>query len=337
MKVLGIVLVCLISFQNQAQRSDFSSVDFRKADSIARSQAGADLHNIPRLAHDLTYALDSEVEQFRAIYMWVCTNIKNDYRMYQRNHSKRMKYMNDSLKLASWNSRFQKILFKSLLRDRRSICSGYAFLIKELCDQANLQCRIIDGFARTSTTNIDKLIVPNHQWNAVRLNGKWYLCDATWASGITNPKSYQFEFDYNDGFFLASPQLFAINHFPKDMEWFLLDTEIPSFETFLNNPVLYGKAYSYLSQHISPIQLENTIEKKTPIHFKYELLQPESVHSVQFEIDNGHSIKRVDPKVVTQNQGQLILEHQFNYNGYYDVHLFLNQDRIATYVFEVKN
>ena len=69
------------------------------------------------------------------------------------------------------------------------MCTGYAYLIKELCFLANIESEIIDGYARTVRSNIDALDMANHSWNAVKLNNKWYLCDATWSSGYTLNKS----------------------------------------------------------------------------------------------------------------------------------------------------
>lgn len=336
MKYLGILLFLCFPIKNQAQRSDFSHISFKSADSIAAVNKGADLNNLPKLAFDLTHNLNTDVERFRAIYIWVCSNVKNDFRMYQRNHAKRVKYRDDSIKLRLWNKRFQKVLFKQLHKNQKTICSGYAFLIKELCDLSGLESEIIDGYARTSTTNIEKLTTPNHQWNAIKLNNKWYLNDATWASGITNPNTFKFEFNYNDGFFLSPPELFAINHYPTTPKWFVFKQNTPSFETFLNGPVLYGNAYKYLRKHQTPVSLENQIQKKETIVFTYELNNPEEITNIQFEIDNGNSISIIKPNKVSINGSSLVIEHQFTSNGYYDLHLFLNEDRIATYVFNVK-
>ena len=63
------------------------------------------------------------------------------------------------------------------------MCTGYAYLIKEMCFIADLDCEIIDGYARAFDANVNGLESLNHSWNAVKLNNKWYLCDATWSSG----------------------------------------------------------------------------------------------------------------------------------------------------------
>ena len=64
--------------------------------------------------------------------------------------------------------------------------------------------------------------VPNHSWNAVKLEGKWYLCDATWAAGYTDMNTYLFHFDYDDKYFLMPPEKFAETHQPVEESWTLL-------------------------------------------------------------------------------------------------------------------
>ena len=92
-----------------------------------------------------------------------------------------------------------------------------------------------------------KILLPvdfsDNSWNAIKFNGKWYLCNPNWASGIPNPETNRFSFNYNDGFFLTNPELFAVNHFPVEAKFWLLDEAIPSFEIFLASPIIYGKAY----------------------------------------------------------------------------------------------
>ena len=58
-------------FIGSAQKSDFKHINFNKADSIANLYKNEKLTNLPLLAYKLTYRLDTDVEKFRAIYIWV--------------------------------------------------------------------------------------------------------------------------------------------------------------------------------------------------------------------------------------------------------------------------
>jgi hypothetical protein len=327
----------MVAFQCHAQVADFDGIPFNKADRIALECKHERLDNLPELAHKLTSGLTTDVERFRAIYRWVCGTIANDYPLYERNLRKRQRYKNDSLKLSAWNEKFRKLSFKILLKDHRTICTGYAYLVKELSDLANIECVVVQGYARTSTTNIATLDVPNHSWNAVKLDGKWYLCDPTWASGTPNATTHLFEFNYNDGFFLPKPELFAINHFPIDKKWLLIENNAPTFESFLEAPVFYGKTYTNLSGYTEPTTLHNTVQKHDIVIFKCELLKPVAPEAISLLIDSGNRSEKVHPKDISIKGTSLSINYAFERTGFYDVHLYIGTDLISSYTFRVKN
>ncbi len=332
------LFLLIFAFQAHAQISDFDAVNFAEADRIALECKNEKLDNLPELSYKLTSKLTTDVERFRAIFTWVCGNIANDYAYYSKNMRKRQRYKNDSLKLKNWNSQFRKATLKKLIKNNKTICTGYAYLVKKLSDLANIECEIVHGFARTSTVDVEKLDVPNHSWNAVKLDGKWYLCDPTWASGIPNPSTFQFEFQYNDGFFLSNPKLFGINHFPMDKKWLLIDdTDETTFKTFIEAPVIYGKAYANLSNHFEPKKMHNTIFKNENITFKFQLLNPVDVKDVKLLIDSGYNSKKIHPDSTIIKNQSLTVEYKFKHTGFYDVHFFIKDDLISTYTFKVKS
>lgn len=336
MRIIIYIFLFIFVFQINAQVSDFSTINFEKADKIALEYKNENLSNLPELSYKLTSNLTTDVERFRAIFKWVCSNVANDYTLYSKNMRKRQRFKNDSLKLNNWNDKFQKIAFQKLLKDNKTICTGYAYLIKELAKLANIECEIVHGFARTSTINVEKLDVPNHSWNAVKLNGNWYLCDPTWASGIPNPTSYLFEFQFNDGFFLSDPKIFGVNHFPADEKWFLLEAEKPSFEMFLEAPIIYGKAYVHFSNHLEPKKLHNIVRKNEIIIFKLQFLKIVNKEDISFVVDTSFSNKKIQPKEISIKNKSLDIAYKFDETGYYDVHLYVKKDLISTYTFEVK-
>lgn len=59
-------------------------------------------------------------------------------------------------------------------------CSGYARAMKALCDAIGVDCRYVHADSKASN--------PSHQWNQVRVGGKWYilmrsLADSCLAAG----------------------------------------------------------------------------------------------------------------------------------------------------------
>jgi len=335
---VGIAILWLITIQLcNAQRSDFKTINFKTADSIALSYQDKPLDNLPNLAYKLTKDLNTDIERFRAIYKWVCHNIANDYGLYLNNKYKRNRLRNDSLKYELWQTKFRKKLFKILRKRKRTICTGYAYLIKALAQFANIKCVIIQGYGRVSTTEINDTSLPNHSWNAVHINNKWYLCDPTWAAGIPDTETGKFTFTYNDSYFLTAPKLFALNHYPIDNNWWLLDdANIPTFNAFLEAPIFYGSTFKYLNDHLLPKTLEHTLTTQQHVKFKYQLKSDLEKDQIQFVIDNGKRQWTTAPDTIRFINDHVILEHQFKKPGWYDVHLYCNDEIIATYVFKVK-
>jgi len=133
LKTLQYILLFFVACQSHAQISDFNHIDFKNADSAAMACKDEGLTNLAELSFKLTSNLTTDVERFRAIYRWVCGNIANDYSLYLKNKRKRERFKTDSTKLKDWNDAFRKRLFKKLLSDKKTICTGYAYVVKELC------------------------------------------------------------------------------------------------------------------------------------------------------------------------------------------------------------
>ena len=179
--------------------------------------------------------------------------------MHRKVSRKRKKFKSDSISLLNWNKEYTQKVFKDLLKNKRTMCTGYAYLLKTMANIANIECKIIDGYGRNISANIGKLSAPNHSWNAVKLNKKWYLADATWSSGYTDLSSNTFVFDYNDGYFLTEPKLFAKNHFPLDKKWLQISENNFSTDTFINAPLVYGETFKNEIIPTSPLTLKNTV------------------------------------------------------------------------------
>jgi hypothetical protein len=65
------------------------------------------------------------------------------------------------------------------LVDKRCVCEGYTRAFKYLADMAGINCVLIQGTATNTEGKTEK-----HAWNAVYLNGFWYLIDTTWDDPI---------------------------------------------------------------------------------------------------------------------------------------------------------
>ncbi|WP_159439001.1 transglutaminase domain-containing protein [Maribacter ulvicola] len=318
-----------------AQRADFQEIDFTKADSIAHYYKDLSLKNLPVLTHKLTAALETDVEKFRAIYTWVSSNITNDYASYVKISNKRKRFAKDRQAFLNWNTSITPKVFKNLLEHRKTACTGYAYMIKEMANLAGFNCKIINGYGRTPTLLLKEDSTPNHSWNKVQINNNWYVCDATWSAGettVVNGTPF-FQANYFDGYFLANPELFAKNHFPINKEN-KQELKTDAFKAYVAGPVIYKEAFLAPIIPIAPPVMHHTIQKGACVTFTLQV--PNQFNGdLELLLNKGGSQKNGSP-IVTKKKNKINLEQNFKKKGLYDVHITVDKQLVATYVIKVK-
>lgn len=315
-----------------ARVSDFADVDFSKADSIAARYPRHSLRDLRALADKLTKPLSTDVEKFRAIYTWVCTNIANDYGLYLKNERQREKYT-DPVARQAWNREFSARVFEKLLHEHKTVCTGYAYLVKELAFHAGIKCVIVDGYGRTAQSNIRGEGIANHSWNAVQLNGKWYLCDATWSSGAVDAKTGRFVKKFDAIYFLMDPALFVRNHYPIDPAWMLLFYK-PTLHEFLYRPLIYSNIFQYNIQMLLPETFDLSTSKSGTVSFQWKVDHDKQPETIALQIKGNDSLDMLYPEV-HRDAGILRIDHTFRTKGTYTVHILFNGSYVCTYTVHV--
>ena len=318
------------------QRNDFQQINFQKADSIALLYKGESLKNLPVLTHKLTANLATDVEKFRSIYTWVSTNIENDYASYLKTKKYRSKFSKDREAFLEWNNKYTPIVFKNLVEDKKTACTGYAYLIREMASLANIECEIVDGYGRTATLSLSNESQPNHSWNAVKLNNTWYLCDATWSAGMVVLENNlpTFKGDYFDGYFLGDPELFIKNHYPINVKWTLLEST-PTFKNFIAGPIVYKEAFNWNVTTLAPKEMHFETLKNNPVTFNLIIPNNASIEHLNLTLNTKATKENV--RIDRNSTGESCsLTYTFERTGLYDVHLRFNDEIIATYVVKVR-
>jgi len=121
--------------------------------------------------------------------------------------------------------------------DHKGICEHYASLFCTLCDYAKIKSARVTGYARSGREIAGSDRKPEHAWNAVMIDNKWYLLDVTWAAGYINGND-AFIQQYNDYYFLTDPELMKMNHLPEDNKWLLTKSTF-SLDEFYSFPLIY--------------------------------------------------------------------------------------------------
>jgi transglutaminase/protease-like cytokinesis protein 3 len=169
------------------------------------------------LASYLKAPAQNDREIAETIFYWVAINIA---------------YYNDP----AFEISYPENIAETTLLTKKSGCEGTARLYYELCTAAQIECEVIFGFAEGLGTDGGRISNPNHGWNAVKIDGKWELVDATWGGGgsvkVDGSLAHMKELDMR--YFFADPEDFSIDHFPQQKKWQLLDKPI-SKKTFYSD------------------------------------------------------------------------------------------------------
>lgn len=150
-----------------------------------------------------------------AMYNWITSNIQYD-------HSFRRRLEGDT-------TLTQEPHF--VAKTKKAVCIGYAKLFKEMCRQIGVRAEIIHGYVKNNGRFVEN---EEHAWNSVKINGNWYVLDATWGAdnGFLAKK-----------YFLADPSVFQENHLPHDPMWQMVEQPI-GFDCFINDKNCYNNRKS---------------------------------------------------------------------------------------------
>lgn len=151
---------------------------------------------------DHTYAEKEDIAEF--FYYWMAYNIQYDYDIAEA--------------VVAAPGQVSSPDALQVFKSKKTICSGYAILYKLFLNEFDIDCEMVDGYAK----NKEGLMISDsleiaHTWNAIKLNEEWSLVDVTWASttrinGKVSPFYYQ-----------TPPELSIFNHFPLIPYWQLTD------------------------------------------------------------------------------------------------------------------
>ena len=189
--------------------------DFSRIDRYALKTPSDETESIPVLAAWLVRPAHNDLEKARAVYRWVTANIRYD---------------TDALAQAT---PLRSTALDTLLT-RRGVCEGYARLFARLCQQAGLKAVWIGGYGRGARGDFSAAPGPagmaNHAWNAVMVDGRWRLVDATWGAGSIDPGTDRYVAHFQSAYFDMPARAFVMTHLPSDARWQLLNHPISAEE-----------------------------------------------------------------------------------------------------------
>jgi transglutaminase-like putative cysteine protease len=199
-----VVLILLINSAVAAADDEYAAID-KKAALLSKHPA-----SINTLADEIKRRGTNDLERARLIFKWITANIRYDNEAAGKDIS-----------AAFQDQRSLDDMINDTFRERKGVCGDMSYLYLAVARKAGLEAYSILGWAyRPGEPIIDGGFrgVPNHRWNAVKINGTWKL------------------FDLTGGQFCIPPEEMIRHHYPVVPYWQLLDRtvtmKIPVFPPF---------------------------------------------------------------------------------------------------------
>lgn len=245
---------------------DVKDFDYRLADSVALHFPKKKYKTVSAVAEILTENIKTDHEKFRAIFRWITDNIE---------YNKGAGNLSDGDKV---------------IRKNKAVCQGFSVLLQEMCTVVGIPCEVITGYTKTDVTDINrKTKKTDHAWNCVKLYGKWYLVDVTWATSKYNVVTRRFQKEFDEYYYIAPPAKFILDHYPaaptKRQAAQILEEgnykgKLTYYFQFLDKPVkrkefaswpVYYTDYFHLGlRAISPQKGVFSWKRQKPLHVEFQ-------------------------------------------------------------------
>jgi transglutaminase-like putative cysteine protease len=207
----------------------------REPDPLVMSIPEAEQASVEAVGRYFAARIDDPRRRVKALHDYVVLRLAYDQRALELIQSK------DFARVPSQEA-------EAVFAARTGVCEGYARLMVALGKAAGVEIAYITGYIRdarrraepadSEATMKSALEGYSHAWNAVKLDGRWWLMDATWDDPTGDrPASESSTSEVDSTFLFTPPRLFALNHLPKEEAWQLLEEPLSTGD-FVRQPML---------------------------------------------------------------------------------------------------
>lgn len=203
---------------------------------------------------------------------------------------------------------------QTVFQTHKAVCAGYAKLLQALGEAIDEPIFYVTGVSRTSTSDLSG---QSHAWNAAKIEGNWYLIDATWDSGFIEPSGFTKQ--YRTDYLFPPASVMIVSHFPEDKKWQLLSRPISRGE-FLRRPMMEPQFFAEGLELISPNRSQTDTTQEAVIKLKNPNRQWLLAH---YSLQNQSQSKPCTESATQGNQIVCPLPRQ----GTYQVKLFSGEQQ----------
>ncbi len=288
---------------------------YRQIDRLALNTPDSAEQNIRSLVSYFDRDSLSNRAKVRALYRWSTDKIEYDIDAY----------------LTNWPSSANP---GTVFRRKKAQCNGYTSLLCEMVEKLDIPCKRIEGYAKSfNSFSIDTLSNNDkHAWNAIYLDGQWWLTDVTWSVGTYDSGTRKFNKKFNDGYFLVEPEQFIYTHFPFKSEHQFLPKQV-KFKQFTNFPSVNRYFYDYDIAFLNLPKGEINVSKKHHISISIPssikigaLLEPAEYGLNGYYAESDDTFNKIYSKglnlKLTKSGDRLQVNMKFHEKRRYSLYLF---------------
>ncbi|OSZ80359.1 hypothetical protein CAP36_03650 [Chitinophagaceae bacterium IBVUCB2] len=320
MRLFLLSVLIFLSFSVFSQEGPYSKVDSLMRVYKEKIKSVDDLYKV---VYYIRTNFDADSLRLRASFIWITENIAYDVKAVIRED-------------------FSVANLSYVVRYKKTICGGYASLLKYFCDAFAIENEIVQGYARTGKRTIflnQNSLRSNHAWNAVKINGTWRLLDPTWASGYTDDvddSKKKFHKKFKEVYYFTPPEKLILNHLPENKK-FQLTNKKTDKKDFRDSPLFMsdflGDDISEVFPHVS------LIKAKVGDTLTFKLKTEKRINSLSVFSEDHQKITHTG--TTSYENGWLELRFPVKKTGYYYLYIgyFENIIEIRTllgYRLEVK-
>ena len=281
-------IVFSLFFSLSLQAQDFDTV-------AQKVDAYTEINSAEALAQQIQKDFTSEEDKVKATFYWLAKNIRYNLREFYnpKQRSYRFSYADEAERLQKIQEIKDKLVAKAF-KTKLGVCEEYAQSLKKVCDLLGIEAHVITGYVRIQTSDIG--VIPsttNHAWNAVKLNNRYVILDATWAAG------YEFENrwirDFNTYYYDMPTDAVFKTHYPKDRLWILRLGRM-DIDEFYNQPIY---ANGFLKSGATLISPKNGILNSRADSITIELKDLPATINVAYFIPGMRHAER--PKLIRKD------------------------------------
>ena len=226
------------------------------------------------LADKIAIDFSNEEDKVRAAFYWLSNNVRYNlkelYNPTQRSY--KFSYSSELEKEQKLQALKDKLV-RNVFLTKTGVCEDYAQSFKKICDLLTIESEVISGNVRSSYLEIGKPEKStNHAWNAVKINNKWIILDATWAAGYEMNGKWVKKFD--NYFYNITKKKILKTHYPKDKLWMLRFGRM-SLKEFYYQPIYGNDLLNSNIELISPKTGLLDINSSKEIKLKFKNLNKE--------------------------------------------------------------